>query len=124
MKKQLIAAAFVLMTFTGCVHTPPNLNPEATVDFQNTQVLHMLDLVRDIAILGNQQTPQIFSTKTTRAVVKYHEAAIKAVNGRLAGWKGEVLGGLDSLLGLVSSYERVELQPYVFAIETILQETP
>jgi hypothetical protein len=108
---------------TACVnHPPPSLNPQATAAWYGTRVIVDLDLLRDIAIAANAQTPPLVTTDTTRKVVLWHESAIKVVHTADDGWKVRVRVGLEELVKTIPAKESAIIAPYVQIINSLLRE--
>ena len=111
-----------LAVTSACATVPITRSPAATAQFEATQAIQALDLIRDFAIAANSQTPALLSTNTTRNIVFYHEEAITAIH-TLAGvtsWKSAVIGGLNTLVGILTPAEQKLLQPYIDIITTVL----
>jgi hypothetical protein len=103
-----------LLFALGCNHAPASLGPQATADFNATQVIKTLDLVRDAAIAANAQTPPLLTTATTRKVVNFHALALKTIDASRTGWKPAVSVALFQLMSDPSLLpaEVQFLQPY------------
>lgn len=121
----MLAAAIALaVAFSpSCAgNAPPNLGPHATQSWYKTRVIKSLDVVRDIAIDANAQTPPLIPTATTRKVVNFHESALKIIGSTDAGWRGAVSTGLDELMNSLTPAEKSQLGPYIALVKTVLQE--
>jgi len=105
-------------------NVPPNLSPQAKIAYVNTQVIKSLDLLRDITISANEQTPPLVSTEDTRKVVLYHQSAIKTIMAMPAGWKTTVTTGLDETIKNLSENTQKLLSPYIALAKTILAQIP
>lgn len=79
------------------INPPPNLDSQASAAFRNTQVIKMLDLMRDIAIDANAQNPPLVSTETARKVVLFHRTTIKLIDATTDSWAATVMHNLDDL---------------------------
>lgn len=103
-------------------NTPPNLSPQATLAYKNTQVIKGLNLLRDTAISANAQVPPLISEATTRKIVLYHQSAVKTIDSLQSGWKSTVSVGLDEVTRNLPSNERQLLTPYISLVKTVLAE--
>lgn len=113
---------FVALLSVSCArNAPPNLTPQATTAWYGTQVIKSLDLVRDIIIDANDQTPPLVSTKTTRAFVTYHKDAITIVHNASAGWQTQVTKDLDVVIAGLPVNEAAVITPYIQLLKTILK---
>lgn len=112
------------MTAYACVHAPATLSPAGQQAFNNTRVIHGLDLLRDTAIAANAQNPPVLSTATTRKIVTYHESALKEINALGSGWKAAVSTGLDEAAKDLPIKESMLLAPYFSLVKALLAEIP
>lgn len=117
-----VMLALCLSLAIGCVKTPPNLTPQATIAFKGTQAVKALDLLRDMAIAANAQTPPLLPEDVTRKVVLYHQSTVKVIQAAPGGWKQTAQAGLDELVNNLSPPQRELLSPYVSLIKSILTE--
>jgi hypothetical protein len=106
---------------SSCVPPPANLTPAAATSFDKQRVQRALDIIRDTAQDGNAQTPPAFSTVATRAVTKWHTAALKTLWAG-PGWQDTVKTGLDELLTNLPAHEKSVLAPYVALAKTVITE--
>jgi hypothetical protein len=106
----------------GCVHAPATLTPQGTADFNATQVIKTLDLLRDAAINANAQTPPLLTTPTTRKIVNFHALALKTIDASRSGWKPAVSVALFQLMADPSLLptEVQFLQPYFNVAKAII----
>lgn len=115
LRKTLLVVA--LIASTACASTinqaPPTASPQASLAFKNTQVLKVLDLIRDVAIDANAQTPPLVSTETTRALVQYHETTIKMMNASVSGWPATALQGIQEIIKRLPASESGTLGGYL-----------
>jgi hypothetical protein len=119
-----LAICCLALSLVSCVHPPPTLGPVANADYKKTQVIKVLDLIRDAAVDANAQTPPLISTATTRKVVLAHQTALKTIQASDAGWPAAV-GAAFGQLGHDPSIlpaEAQKLAPYFTLIATVLQQ--
>ncbi len=115
----------LIVLFTGaCAPAPPTLSPVAQEAFNATRVIKALDVLRDTAIAANTQTPPLLSTATTRAIVMYHESALKIMHDVPAGWKPLVQTSLAEVAKDLPASEQHLLDPYFALVSTVLAEIP
>lgn len=107
----------------GCAKPPPNLTPQATAAFHATRVVKALDLVMDAAIAGEAQTPKVVSTANARAVVEFHQMAVRTIHAVPDGWKPTVLAALRQLPAQLGG-DYPKLAPYLNLITTLIGEIP
>ena len=86
-----------ILALLGCQHAPPTLSPQGTAAFNNTRVIKTLDLLRDVAITANAQTPPLLTTPTTRKIVNFHTLALKTIDASQTGWLSAVSVALFQL---------------------------
>ena len=123
MRLALASLIFALALSFGCANqAPPVLTPQAHVAFYGTQVIHDLDVLRDIIVLAEKSTPQIISTDAARRYIGYHEYAITLVHDAPTGYQAVVQRGLDEYVKSLSAKELVIVAPYVALINAVLQE--
>jgi len=92
-----ILFALCMLAFVSCASAPPSLSPAATTAFKKTQVIKAIDLLRDVAIDANAQTPPLVSTATTRKIVEAHRTALLTIRASDSGWAAAVGATLDTL---------------------------
>lgn len=113
----------LLLLTASCTGTvPPNLSPAGAAAFVQTRVVKGLDVIRDSAILANDQRPALLSEATTRKIVTWHRSALLLVNSGTPGWPTTVQTGLDEILKDLPPTEARTLAPYVALVKTLLQE--
>lgn len=120
----LIAPALLtsLMLDTACVKAQPTLTPVGVAAFHGTQVVQALDLIRDIAINAESQTPKLLSTNTVRTVVTWHRTAVQTIGAVPTGWQASVLASLNGVDAGLTPSERAVLAPYLALARTLLLE--
>jgi hypothetical protein len=122
----LLAFTFLFVSCGG--NTPPqsdptrNLSAPGKAAYQATKVVKALDVLRDIAVDAERQTPKLLSTDNTRKVVRYHESAVKAIGAVPGGWKPLVQSGLDELSKQIPPGEWAQLEPFAKLVFAVLQE--
>lgn len=123
--KSLILVALLAITPASCStvpKAPPNLSPQATTAWYGTQVIKVIDLVRDTAVDANKVSPPLLSTNTTRMLVNWHRSALDIVHQAPAGWPNAVVTGLVEVVRNLPETEKTILQPYVTLLITVVQE--
>lgn len=116
----VLVAALVLSV--RCAPPPPNLTPQATVAFQNTEALKTLDLIRDLAQDGAHSG--LWSRTEALAVTNWHTAAIHILDARTANWQTQIISGLDAVVTQLSPSTRNTLMPYLTLLRTVLGAPP
>ncbi len=121
---RVLLACCLALTFVGCASAPPTLGPVAAADYKKTQVIKVLDLLRDAAIDANARTPPLMSTATTRKVVDVHKTALLTIQGSDTGWIGAVTAALQQLSRdpSILPAEAQKLAPYFTVIASVLQQ--
>jgi len=120
--RRLILVLIVLLQ--ACAHAPPSLSPSGAVAWQATRVIKEMDVVRDLAVAGNQISPPLISTATTRAIVTWHRSGLIIARQTPAGWTTTLATSLTEVLRDLPPAERQQLTPYTTLLLQILQETP
>lgn len=110
------------LTFSTCAPAPPNLTPQATAAFYGTRVIQALDVVRDLAITANKQTPPVIASADLLTIVTWHRSAITIVHTAPAGWKATVQTSLTTVLATLSKSTQTLLAPYVALVQSVLAE--
>lgn len=115
---------FIVLCFclalSSCAKAPPTLTPVGVADWNSLQLVHNLDLIRDLVDAGAKQTPPVFSRDVDVKVATWHKAALQTLLARGSGWKGALTTGLNQLLAQLSPPDREKLTPYVLLINTVL----
>lgn len=117
----LVACVATAPLYIACAPPPATLTPAGVVAFQEARVVQALDVLRDTAIAANAQVPPLISTSNTRAIVTYHEAALKTIQAGTAGWQAALNTGLDQLVASLSAKEATVVAPYVTLIKTAIK---
>ena len=118
----VLLALLISVASCGPAYKPPTLSPAASVAWDGTKVIRALDVIRDLTIDGEKQTPKVFSTEMTRKVVVWHTAAITTVHAAPAGWSQTVQTGLEELQKLLTPTEQQQIGPYLALARTVLKE--
>jgi hypothetical protein len=108
----------------SCASAPPSLSPVASSAYKKTQVIKVLDLLRDTAIAANAQAPPLVSTATTRKIVEAHKTALLTIQGSDTGWAVAV-GVLLAQLSHDPSFLPEEVQrfaPYFEIASQVLKQ--
>ena len=108
----------------ACASAPSQLSPIGRSAFYTMRVVRSLDMVRDIAISANAQTPPLLSTAVTRQVVEYHRSALLTMKQAPEGWKAVVSTGLEQLSTKLLPDDLKQLKPYLDLTRVLLQEVP
>lgn len=119
---QLAPLILILVLLAACAKAPPTLSPAGTAAFQATRVVKALDVLRDVAISANEQSPPLLSTATTRKVVLYHRSAVTVLGTAPEGWREVVGTGLSELHQSLSPAEQRQLDPYIRLVQTLIEE--
>ena len=113
---------FAPLSLGGCAKAPPELSPVGTQAFHKTRVIKALDLLRDVAIDAEAQSPKVFSTADTRKVVLYHQSALKIIQATDAGWQAAVGTSLDEVVNRLDPAAQPKVAPYATLIKVLLAE--
>jgi len=119
--KYLLLVGLLFVAGCGADHRPPNLTPPAVIAWEGTQVLRVLNVIRDVAIDANAVVPPQVSTETTRQVVAFHRSAITVVHDAKEGWRAAVNSSLDQLVKNLESHDKAQLAAYVELIRNVLK---
>lgn len=111
-----------LCVASACASAPVTLSPAGARAFQVTRVVKGLDVLRDVAILGEQQRPPLIGTATTRRIVQYHQATLLTIQAAPAGWPAATLTGLAAIQATLTPDEARLLGPYFALVQIVLQE--
>lgn len=128
----LLAAALSLAAFSlpACSSNPRpatdptvNLSPSGRAAYHATRAVKALDLLRDIAITAEQQSPKLMSTASTRKVVLYHQSVVKTIAAVPDGWVAIAEQGLTELQKQIPLEEWQQIEPYVRLVLALYKET-
>ena len=128
----LLAAAlsFGAVSLPACSSNPPPagdptaaLSAKGRAAYHATRAVKALDLVRDIAITAEEQTPKLMSTASTRKVVLYHQSVVKTIAAVPEGWLAVAETGLTELQKQIPESEWKQIDPYVRLVLAIYKET-
>jgi len=124
LKRFVIAAVLALaLGAPACAgNMPLNLNPQATIAYQNKQIVGVLDLIRDVAIDANDQDPPLLDTDTTRKVVLYHQSALRILDSRVNGWQEALAIGINEVVRNLPNAQRQLMSPYVALLQSLIRE--
>lgn len=129
MKRTLIAISIALASLyvSGCATAGPNdptvnLSPSGRAAYRAARAVKALDLVRDIAITAEEQSPKLMSTSSTRKVVLYHQSVIKTIAAVPNGWLSVAEQGLTELQTQIPDSEWKQIDPYVRLVLAIYKE--
>lgn len=115
-----LAIVFSGVFSIDCASAPAAASAQAKAAWRGTQVIKVLDLLRDAAVDANAQTPPLISTEDTRKIVLYHRSAIDVTHAAPSGWALMLRTGLDELLKDLPGRERDLIEPYVRIILAVL----
>ncbi len=124
MKRFIIA--FTIFATVGCA--PPaavggrstaNLTAPGIRALQTTEVVKVLDIIRDTAIDGN--ATNVISTPTTTKIVTWHKVTLQTIQSTPDGWKTTVLSGLDNLKSALPSNEVNIIGPYIDSAKSLIE---
>ncbi len=104
-------------------NAPPTLSPTGTVAWQTLRAVKALNVLRDVAVAANEQTPPVLSTAVTREVVEYHRSALVVIQQLPNGWKPSVSASLDQLILRLPPDAKRQLGPYLQLVQIVLQQT-
>jgi hypothetical protein len=122
--RTLIACCCLALSLVSCASAPPSLSAAGASAYKKTQVVKVLDLLRDTAIAANAQTPPLVSTATTRKIVEAHKTALLTIQGSDAGWAAAV-GVTLTQLSRDPSFLPAELQrlePYFSIAAQVIKQ--
>ena len=112
----------VLGSSACAAHLPPIASPQAITAYQNTQMVHALDVLRDAAIAANAQTPPLLATADTRKIVMYHQSALRIIDSRVNGWRDALSAGVEDVIKQLPAQQKQLLSPYVTLLQSLIKE--
>jgi hypothetical protein len=118
--KKLSALLLVVALSTACGKNAPVLTPDAQVAFNKVRVINALNLLRDIAVTANNQTPPVISADTLAKVQEYHTAAITITEASSHGWAVTLVTGLNEFVKATPEHEQTVLAFYTELVKSIL----
>lgn len=125
----VVALSLSALSLPACGTNPPpatdptvNLSPSGRAAYQATRVVKALDVLRDIAISAEEQTPKLMSTNSTRKVVLYHQAIVKTIRAVPDGWLAVAMEGLEQLRKDIPGEEWKQIDPYVRLVLAVYAE--
>jgi len=95
------------------------LTTPGIVALQTTEVVKVLDVIRDIAI--DAEATKIIPTNTASHVVSWHKAALQTMKDTPSGWRAIVLSSLTNLKGTLSPSELSIIGPYIDSATSIIK---
>lgn len=108
----------------SCASAPPNLTPAAQTAWNAHEAQKDLDLVRDIAQDASDAMPPVLSVDAARQVTLWHTTAIRLIHDQPAGWRVEILTGLDALRTNLVPADYAVIAKYVTLARGVLQGVP
>jgi hypothetical protein len=121
--KHLLGLVLAL-TLVSCAKAQPTLSPAGEAAFKATQVVKALDVLRDVAISAETQTPKLISTADTRKVINFHESAVKTISAVPDGWRNIVAVGLAQLQHDLPQPTWTRIQPYAALVTALIESFP
>jgi hypothetical protein len=126
-KGSIIGVMAVVLAIAACGGNPPpgtdptaGLSAQGRAAYEGTRVVKALDVLRDVAVDAERQSPKLLSTDNTRRVVRYHESAVKAIGAVPSGWQAVVTTGLNELAKEVPAAEWRQLEPFANLVRTLI----
>ena len=116
-----IILALLCVSFCACAPAPSGLSTAGLQAWHQHEVQKDLDIVRDLAVEANMQTPPILSTETTRKIVLFHKTAITLIHDAPSGWKALVLTSMDALKQDLTVAEYAVIAPYLAVARSVVQ---
>jgi hypothetical protein len=118
----LLVLVAALGVSVRCAPPPPNLTPQASVAFQNTEVLKTLDLIRDLAADGAHTG--VISRADALLIVNWHTAAIRIMDARTSNYAVQITTGFDQVLAQLAPPVHERFAPYLTLLRTVLGLLP
>lgn len=113
-----LLAAVVMAT--GCAKKPPNLTPDASLAFENGQILGGLDTARDVTTAWNTYGIAPFTTPITKRVVQFHTSALTILDARGSGWQQAIKTSLVEVQKNLPPEAATRLAPYFGLITALI----
>lgn len=97
-----------------------NLSAQGKAAFQANKILKALDVLRDVAVEAEKQTPKLLSPSSALKVIAYHKQVASLMGAIPDGWKGIALAGLDTLKQNLSPAEWNQVQPFIELVRGLI----
>jgi hypothetical protein len=123
MKMKTIALALLLaiaLPVAGCAKKAPATSPAALSAVKATEVVHALDVVRDVAQTLSNEQPAIISAKSFQAVLTAHAAIVAVIGAAPNGWKATADAVLVQLQKDLPPADAVRLSPYLSLVQALV----
>jgi len=121
LKSTILAAVLIAAALsTGCGKKPPNITPDASLSFDNGQVLGALDTGRDVTTVWNTYGIAPFTTPVTRRVVQFHTSAVTVLDARGSGWQQAIKTSLAEVQKNLPADAGTRLAPYFGLVTALL----
>jgi hypothetical protein len=117
--KRLSALVLVVALGVACGKNAPVVTPDAQQAFDKVRVVNALNLLRDIAVVANAQTPPVISDATLVKVNTYYNAAIGTVNASGHGWAVTLSVALDEVVKTFPEHEQGALGFYTGLLRSL-----
>lgn len=123
MKLAFSALLLTLAFSISCANNPVvQLSPQGQAAYYGTQVIQVLDLMRDTVTSASSTTPPLISISTATRFVAYHKYAIQLVHDAPSGWQTVAQAGLDAYVKSLSPSELAVITPYVTLLTAAIKE--
>lgn len=127
--KRLVLLLALWLPLAGCSHPAPgaidptvNLSPTGKASYQALRVGKALDVLRDVAVAGEKQTPKVVSSAGALKVIAYHRQVVTTMAAIPDKWLTVAEVGLDQLRQDLSAAEWARIAPFVDLLRTLYTE--
>lgn len=117
----LLALALPMLMLTACAKKAPATSPVVLSAVKATEVVHALDVVRDVAVTLNAQQPPVISTKTLQTVLAAHRSIVSVIGAAPNGWKATAAAALVQLQKDLPAADAQRLAPYLALVQTLVE---
>lgn len=124
MRLRLVSVAFLACALSlsslGCAKKAPATSPVVLSAVKATEVVHALDVVRDVAVTLNQQQPPVLSSHSLQIVVSTHRSIVSVIGATPNGWKATAEAALAQLQKDLPAADAQRLGPYLALVQTLV----
>ncbi len=119
-----LATVILMVVALACAGNRPtgNLSPTGLASYQAIKVVKALDLVRDVAVEGEKQSPKLISPQVALKVISYHRQVVRTIGAVPTGWKSVAVTGLEQLKTDIPADEWKRLEPFINLLKALYLE--
>lgn len=117
-----VVLSATVLNLAACNKTPPNVTPSpvALSAVKATEVVHALDVARDVARTLSQEQPPVISAAAFQKVLAFHESVVSVIGATPNGWKATAQAALIQLQKDLPAADSVRLAPYISLVQTLV----